>query len=441
MLAWHPLTALTALDFPFWLRATHYANLLFLTLLMRSGLEIFSAHPKLYWNDDCLPGSEWFNVNWLLLRPSRPPDYYRRCREERENGRRHDQRSVVAQAKGRLSLGEAVLGVLYFVLLLFVPAADERREVWTSSDEEVSFPSWLALPGRGQLGLGRHWHFLGDLAWILNGAAYYCLLFITGEYHRLIPSSWSVFPQAAHDFAAYAHFTLVETPGRYNSLQMLVYAGVVFGLAPLTLATGLAMSPSLTARFPWYLKIFRGRQAARSIHFLCLLSWISFVVVHVAMVCAHGFARETAKIALGETVHPNLTLSLAVVALGLLAILMFHVVATEYSLRRPRLVADRTGSVIDIARRALFGHTRSRQHYRPGDISPYFRVNGRPPREPEWLAMSERGFSDYRLQVSGLVAQPLSLSLGDLRAMPQQRQITKHCCIQGWSAVAEWGGV
>jgi hypothetical protein len=50
------------LDFPFWLRALHFCNILFVTLLIRSGLEILSAHPKLYWNDDCIPGSAWLRL-------------------------------------------------------------------------------------------------------------------------------------------------------------------------------------------------------------------------------------------------------------------------------------------------------------------------------------------------------------------------------------------
>lgn len=49
------------LDFPLWLRVLHFCNLLFATLLIRSGLEILSAHPKLYWSDDCVPGTAWLN--------------------------------------------------------------------------------------------------------------------------------------------------------------------------------------------------------------------------------------------------------------------------------------------------------------------------------------------------------------------------------------------
>src|SRR3546814_12755483 len=51
------------------------------------------------------------------------------------------------------------------------------------------------------------------------------------------------------------------------------------------------------------------------------------------------------------------------------------------------------------------------------------------------------GFADWRVKVSGLVARPLSLSLADIRAMPQRSQITRHDCVEGWSAIGEWTGV
>jgi hypothetical protein len=60
---------MTALDYPLWLRATHFFDVLFLSLLVRSGMEILSAHPQFYWNDDCTPGSEW-----LTFRKSPPND-------------------------------------------------------------------------------------------------------------------------------------------------------------------------------------------------------------------------------------------------------------------------------------------------------------------------------------------------------------------------------
>ena len=55
--------------------------------------------------------------------------------------------------------------------------------------------------------------------------------------------------------------------------------------------------------------------------------------------------------------------------------------------------------------------------------------------------MARDHFADYILEAGGLVETPCTLTLADLRAMPKQTQITKHCCIQGWSGVAEWSGV
>src|SRR5690606_19411099 len=77
------------------------------------------------------------------------------------------------------------------------------------------------------------------------------------------------------------------------------YAGVVFVLAPLAIATGAAMSPALAARFPGYTRLFGGRQAARSIHFLCMVAFLAFTVGHVAMVVVHGLPEGAAHIVLG----------------------------------------------------------------------------------------------------------------------------------------------
>ncbi|HLI35206.1 MAG TPA: cytochrome b/b6 domain-containing protein, partial [Terriglobia bacterium] len=297
---------MTRLDFPLWLRATHFFNLLFISLLFRSGLEILSAHPKLYLNDHCTPESEWLK----FTRKQLPED-----------------------------------------------------RLWTSRDEEVSFPSWLALPGRRNLGLGRHWHFLSDIGWLLTGIIYLALLFATSEWRRLVPTSWAIFPGAWHALRIYLSFHIVETPGAYNPLQQLAYFSVVFLLAPLTILTGLAMSPSISARFPWYIRIFHGRQVARSMHFLCLCAFTLFFIVHVTMVVAHGFARELALIVLGETQNPHLKLALALGWFGIGVIVLVHVLGTIYSFRNPRLVQRRTQALIDPVRMALFGREISAQHY------------------------------------------------------------------------------
>ncbi|MGH9864402.1 MAG: cytochrome b/b6 domain-containing protein, partial [Candidatus Acidiferrales bacterium] len=281
------------LDYPLWLRAAHFFNFLLLSLLVRSGFEILSAHPKLYWNDDCKPGSEWLSF------------------------------SNKKKPKGQL---------------------------WAASDEETSFSSWIGLPGHENLGLGRHWHFLADFGWLLTGILYIVMLFVTPEWHRLIPTSWQIVPGAWHALVEYMKFHMVETPGAYNPLQQLSYAAVVFLLAPFSIATGVAMSPAVAARFPWYIKIFHGRQSARSLHFISLCAFALFFAGHVTLVVLHGFRSELAKIVLGQTRNPDLQLALLVWLSGLAGVVVIHVVMTMFSLRRPRLVQRNTQAITDALR-------------------------------------------------------------------------------------------
>ena len=63
------------------------------------------------------------------------------------------------------------------------------------------------------------------------------------------------------------------------------------------------------------------------------------------------------------------------------------------------------------------------------------------PSSDEWKELAAHDFKDYRLKVSGLVENPVKLSLDEIRAMGKQTQVTLHHCIQGWSGIAEWGGL
>ena len=76
------------------------------------------------------------------------------------------------------------------------------------------------------------------------------------------------------------------------------------------------------------------------------------------------------------------------------------------------------------------------------DLSPVFRSNGTAmPASPDYARLLAGGFRDWRLRVGGLVQRPLSLSLDELRALPQRTQITRHDCVEGWSAIGQWTGV
>src|SRR4029078_8658451 len=369
-------------DFPFWLRFAHFINIIFIILLIRSGIEILSAMPKLYWNDHARPGSEWLK----FTRKKIPQD-----------------------------------------------------RMWTSLEEEESFSSWIALPGHKNLGIGRHWHFFSILFWVANGIAYYILLFTSDEWQRLVPKSLSIIPNAFHYMMLYASFQF-DIPGNpYDSIQQLTYFSVVFLLGPFMIATGSAMSPSIDARFPWYPKIFGGRQVARSLHFLGMIGFVLFIVVHVAMVVLSNFSENMGNIFLGQATSFGIATGLFL--LFVIVVLIVNVWATGISLKNPRLVQRKLGAIIRPIIQALFGKLVSRQQFSRSDVTPFFRVNGYPPDTKEYDNLMRNSFSNWELKVRGLVEKPLEFSLLDLHALKKEMQITEHSCIQGWTAIGEWGGV
>ncbi len=373
------------LGFPWWLRINHFINLFCMFLLMRSGVQILMDHPKLYWNDDATPGSEW------------------------------------------IKFGKKEM---------------PRDRLWTSMDEAESINSFVALPGgHHNLGAARNWHFLIIPVWVLNGLTYVTLLGVTGEWRRLIPVNWTIFPQAWESVMTYASLQIPPDSAfhPYDALQQLTYATMVFLVAPLMILTGLCMSPALIARFPWYPTLFGGRQAARSLHFIGLITMVVYTLVHLTLVVVVHFPEDIGDMVLGS-MNPNVGLALWIASVVLIGIVLFHLWATMYTLRHQRRFQASATTIVEPLIRVLFGRLQSRQQYTEADISPYFRVNGYPPECKAYRTHAEARFLDWRLSVRGLVEQPLVLSLADLRALPKQEQITKHNCIQGWSAVAEWGG-
>jgi DMSO/TMAO reductase YedYZ molybdopterin-dependent catalytic subunit len=81
------------------------------------------------------------------------------------------------------------------------------------------------------------------------------------------------------------------------------------------------------------------------------------------------------------------------------------------------------------------------QEFHAADLSPQFRSNGTSmPNNPTYKALIAKGFTDYRLEIGGLVERPMSFSLAELRALPSRTQITRHDCVEGWSAIGKWKG-
>jgi len=94
------------------------------------------------------------------------------------------------------------------------------------------------------------------------------------------------------------------------------------------------------------------------------------------------------------------------------------------------------------AQRLLGGSHALAREFGTADISPVFKVNGTEmPDSEEYAALKEGNFAGWRLRVEGLVVNPLELSLADLTALPQRAQITRHDCVEGWSAIGKWQGV
>ena len=89
----------------------------------------------------------------------------------------------------------------------------------------------------------------------------------------------------------------------------------------------------------------------------------------------------------------------------------------------------------------LIGSQALAREFDPSEMSPEFRTNGNTvARSPEWQRHAETGFADWRLRVDGLVEAPSDFSLAELRAMPARSQITRHDCVEGWSAIGKWTG-
>lgn len=92
--------------------------------------------------------------------------------------------------------------------------------------------------------------------------------------------------------------------------------------------------------------------------------------------------------------------------------------------------------------RALGDRMELASEYGTADLSPTFRANGtRNPDTPDYNASAANGFSDWQLRIFGLVSKPQSFSLAALQTMPQRTQITRHDCVEGWSAIGQWTGV
>lgn len=248
-------------------RIGHWLNVVCLLILIMSGLQIFNAHPALYWGD----------------------------RSDRDKSLLSIQ--AIKNESGEIRGMTTVLG----------HAFDTTGVLGYSNGMRQGFPGWATIPSARWLAMGRQWHLFFAWLFVINGLLFAAYAVISRHFKNdLLPTGQDLtqIPQAVKDHLALRHPTGEEAK-RYNVLQKLAYVGVIFGLAPLIVLTGLTMSPTIDAAFPWLLSIFGGRQAARTIHFIACFSFVGFIVIHISQVILTGFFNNIRSMITGYFVVPH----------------------------------------------------------------------------------------------------------------------------------------
>lgn len=258
--------ALEVYRHPWVVRIAHALNAVCLLVLLTSGLQIFNAHPALYWGE-----TSHFESPVAAVRSDLSAD---------------------GAMKGRLQ----VLGVSLETTGVF-GASRGADGSW----EARAMPAWVTLPPYADLGAGRAWHFA--FAWLLvtNGAVYLAHGLFSGRLRAQLLPTRDDLRGLGRSVAEHLRlrFPHGEAARHYNGLQKLAYLGVIAVALPIMLASGLAMSPTVHAAAPWLGDMFGGRQSARTVHFITMLGLVGFVVIHLAMVLAAGPVRELRAILTG----------------------------------------------------------------------------------------------------------------------------------------------
>lgn len=244
-------------------RLGHWINVLALIFLLLSGLQIFNAHPALYWGQ-----ASTFDDPWLSMKAYRIGD------------------DIV----GRTQIGDLKVdttGVL---------GRSKRDGEW----ETRGFPSWLTLPPQRSLADGRNFHFFWAWVFAINGLAFLVFGFISRHLTRDVLPGPKELATVYKDPHLRLKFSKGPDSARYHQTQKIAYSTMIFIVLPLVALTGMTMSPGLNAAFPFLLDIFGGRQSARSIHFICAALIVAFFLVHILMVVLSGPINQVRAMITGK---------------------------------------------------------------------------------------------------------------------------------------------
>ena len=234
-------------------RVAHILNAFALALLLMSGLQIFNAHPALYWGERSDFERPILSISNALTAEGRPL-------------------GITSVFGGRFE----TTGVLGWSRLNGRPVPR-------------AFPGWITIPAVQDLATGRLWHFSVAWLFVLNGIMYLGYSVASRHFrHDLLPRGpeWRDVERVLA--APLKQHTEPGSSPHYSVVQKLAYVFVTVVLAPLTVLTGLALSPAIGAAMPWLIAALGGRQSARTLHFALTWFLLFFVLVHVGMVVLAG---------------------------------------------------------------------------------------------------------------------------------------------------------
>ncbi len=238
-------------------RVMHWINVVCMTILLGSGLNIFNAHPTLYWGHDSVTGTPWLSIR----------------------GENTPQGPV----------GKTRIGSTDFQTTGVLGVSKVNGETTARG-----FPSWVTIPGPQWLAMARHWHLFFAWLFVVNGVCY--LLYTIFSRHLvkdLVPTRDELrnIGRSIVDHLKFKHPTGAAAT-RYNVLQSLTYLIVIFVLLPLIVFAGMALSPRIDTVFTGWVDLLGGRQSARSLHFLAASGLLLFVFIHVFEVIVAGVWNE-----------------------------------------------------------------------------------------------------------------------------------------------------
>jgi thiosulfate reductase cytochrome b subunit len=231
-------------------RITHWINVIALTALLMSGLQIFNEHPALYWGKSSYSG-----------------------------------KPAILEVPKEFPFGK--------------PSYTGKP---ATIELENKFPSWMTIPSGQWLAMGRRWHFFFAWVFVINGCVYLAHSIASRHVQRDLKPTRDDLRGIWRSAKGHLRLRHPQHEGArgYNVLQKFSYLLLIFGLFPLILLTGCAMSPWLNSIVPGWVDLLGGRQSARTLHFIAASILVLFVLIHVFEVVVTGFWNNMRSMVTGR---------------------------------------------------------------------------------------------------------------------------------------------